>query len=101
MPFHRGSCFAVAAALATVGFSAAARANVSDDFSASANGWTHVGDTTTPPTFNATGGNPGGYISINDVAAGQGDFFVAPAAYLGNDSAYVNGNISLDLLLSN
>jgi hypothetical protein len=78
----------------------AAGADVKDTFDTDNGGWTHVGDSTTPPTFNATGGNPGGYISIFDLAQGAGDFFVAPAKYLGNQSGAVNQTLALDLLLS-
>jgi hypothetical protein len=78
----------------------AAGGDVTDTFDSNNGGWTHVGDSTTPPTFNATGGNPGGYISIFDLAQGQGDFFVAPAKYLGNQSGALNQTLALDLLLS-
>lgn len=78
-----------------------ASADVSDTFGSDNGGWTHIGDNTIPPAFNATGGNPGGYISISDPANGQGDFFVAPAKYLGNQSGALNQTLSFDLLLSN
>jgi hypothetical protein len=76
------------------------RADVSDTFSTDNGGWGHVGDSTTPPTFNATGGNPGGYISIFDLAEGSGDFMVAPAKYLGNQSGALNQTLQFDILLS-
>ena len=77
-----------------------ARADVSDNFSTDADGWTHVGDSVTAPAFSSTGGNPGGFISVSDLANGVGDFFVAPAKYLGNDSAFAGGTLSWDILLS-
>ena len=78
-----------------------AGANVTDSFSADNGGWTRVGDNTIAPAFHATGGNPGGYVSIDDPANGTGDFFVAPAKYLGNQSAALNQTLSFDLLLTN
>jgi hypothetical protein len=49
---------------------------------------------TTAPTFHATGGNPGGYISTTD--PDNGDFmFSAPAKFLGNQSGA--GLLSYDL----
>jgi hypothetical protein len=78
-----------------------ARADVSDSFSTDNGNWTHTGDTVTPPAFHATGGNPGGYITIDDSANGTGDFFIAPARYLGNQSSALNQTLSFDLLLSN
>ena len=49
---------------------------------------------TTAPTFNATGGNPGGYISTTD--PDSGDFmFSAPSKFLGNQTGA--GLLSYDL----
>ena len=71
-----------------------------DTFDTSANGWTHApgGDPDTTVTFSATGGNPGGCIVLNDAAEGAFDFFNAPAKYLGNDSGYLNGSFSFQLM---
>lgn len=47
------------------------------------------------PTYNATGGNPGGYISSTDPDAG--DFtFSAPSQFLGNQSGSVGQTLSYD-----
>jgi hypothetical protein len=78
-----------------------ASADVSDSFSTDNGGWTRIGDNTIAPAFHATGGNPGGYVTIDDPANGIGDFFVAPAKYLGNQSGALNQTLSFDLLLSN
>lgn len=48
------------------------------------------------PTFSATGGNPGGYISQSDPDGG--DFtFSAPASYLGNQIAAFGSTLSYDI----
>jgi Laminin B (Domain IV)/PEP-CTERM motif len=73
--------------------SSAARADVISRFDSSAEGWSVVSFTslqaasysllsTVAPAFNATGGNPGGFISTAD--PDNGDFtFAAPSAFLG------------------
>ena len=78
-----------------------ASADITDTFSTDSANWQHVGDNTTPPTYNATGGNPGGYISITDPANGTADYFVAPAKYLGNQSGSIGKTLSFDIHLSN
>ncbi len=77
-----------------------ARANVTDTFDTSASGWTHApgGDPGTTVMFSATGGDPGGCIVLTDAGAGAFDFFNAPAKYLGNDSGYLNGSFSFELM---
>ncbi|MBI5766901.1 MAG: IPT/TIG domain-containing protein [Verrucomicrobia bacterium] len=77
------------------------------DFATGASGWTVASLSaltsnnysvvgTYAPTYTATGGNPGGFISSTDPDGG--DFmFSAPAAFLGNKSAYVGGTLSYDL----
>jgi hypothetical protein len=76
------------------------------DFRTGAEGWQVVSFTnlttddfsikaTYDPTFNATGGNPGGYISTVD--QDNGDLtFSAPAKFLGNDSGATG--LSYDLI---
>lgn len=47
-------------------------------------------------TWSATGGNPGGHVSIVD-PSGFWIYFSAPAAYLGNQSAAYGGSLSFDI----
>jgi len=51
-------------------------------------------------TFNASGGNPGGYISKQD-PDGNWQYFNAPAAFLGNQSSAIGGSLSFDELIIN
>ena len=51
-------------------------------------------------TYNATGGNPGGYISKQD-PDGNWQYFVAPAAFLGDQSAAIGNDLTFDELIIN
>ncbi len=75
-------------------FSAAA---VTSTFSTDSEGWTAAGDVASPVTWLATGGNPGGHISIIDAVTGGTTYFVAPAAYLGDKSTAIGSNLTFDL----
>ena len=66
-------------------------------FNTSAQGWTAVGDTASPVTFMATGGNPGGYVTVDDSATGGVMYWQAPAAFLGDKSAAYKGILRFDL----
>lgn len=68
-------------------------------FDSGLEGWTkHTpSDPNTNVTWYASGGNPGGYIRLNDAAQGVADWFAAPAAFKGNKSAYYNGKLQFDL----
>ena len=59
-------------------------------------GWTIAGDGT-GPAYVAVGGNPGGYITTTDAGAGSIAYFVAPAKFLGNQSAALGGTLTFDL----
>lgn len=67
-------------------------------FDNDADGWTGLqpGGTTPTVTWHATGGNPGGHISMLDPSAGS-IRFVAPAKFHGDMSCAFNGTISRDL----
>ena len=83
-----------------------ARGTTVSDFNANDEGWRVVSFTnlttdnfavfaTYTPTFNLTGGNPGGYISTTD--QDNGDLtFSAPAKFLGNESGATG--LSYDLI---
>jgi alkaline phosphatase D len=51
-------------------------------------------------THHATGGNPGGYISVDDLELGMTWFFLAPAKFLGNQSAAFGGSLQFDLSMA-
>lgn len=86
-----------------------AHAQVSSTFDADADGWEaatypvrgpYDAPVATPPlTYRADGGNPGGYIEIedpdNDVV-----FWRAPAAFIGDQGGMYGGMLSFDLLNS-
>jgi hypothetical protein len=50
---------------------------------------------TYPVTYNASGGNPGGYISSTDPSSNN-FLFAAPAKFLGNQTAAYGGSLQLD-----
>lgn len=66
-------------------------------FDIDAEGWSAVGDIASPATFSAAGGNPGGYISIDDAVTGGTTYFVAPAKFLGDQSASYATPFTFDL----
>lgn len=90
-----------------VGFLLAAGAGyaqISSTFNANAQGWTTPNDADGTIGYSATGGNPGGMVFGNPfvIVLGAGSLyvpfnFVAPAAYLGNRSAYYNGTLRYDI----
>lgn len=67
------------------------------DFSIGDDGWKAEGDSEGPLTWQANGGNPGGHVSIDDLTIGGVTFFVAPAKFLGNQSAALGSNLTFDL----
>jgi hypothetical protein len=74
----------------------------SSTFDANAEGWQLENDATTAPNpiYSSSGGLPGGAIEGIDVQTGGVWRFVAPATYLGNDSAAYGGLLSYDLLFT-
>jgi len=77
---------------------------VRTEFSGDAGGWLVADidqtlfsvDSTFPPTYLSTGGNPDGHISQLD-PSGLAYTFAAPAGYLGNKEAYYRGTLNYDL----
>jgi hypothetical protein len=93
---------AAAALIALVG--PASAASVSSTFDTDAEGWgvgnirsnlSTAPDQSNPPTYTATGGNPGGYISTTDTQDIVA--FLAPSKFLGDDSAFLGGELTFDL----
>ncbi|MBI4695734.1 MAG: hypothetical protein HY749_17150 [Gammaproteobacteria bacterium] len=90
----------------------AAAATSGSDFTLGAEGWTAVAvandltlvtpiydlpTTADPPVvYVATGGNPGGRITVTDPNA-DWTHFVAPATFLGNQAALFGGSLSYDM----
>ncbi|HEY8937437.1 MAG TPA: FG-GAP-like repeat-containing protein, partial [Cyclobacteriaceae bacterium] len=84
-----------------------AKAQITSDFSSSADGWSTIvigASQSYTPTFNSTGGNPGGYISVELSSAlptpyyfYADRYFDAPAKFLGNHSLSYNKTLTFDL----
>lgn len=77
-------------------------ADVVSDFSSGSEGWLIIGDNA--GEWDPTGGNPGGALSINDLATGQVNIASAPSKFLGNWYAVYNGvldSISFDVWFVN
>lgn len=73
-------------------------AQISSTFDSNADGWTASDSQTGPaPAYEASGGNPGGFISVIDAVAGTATYFNAPAKFLGNRSSYHGGILAFDL----
>ncbi len=66
------------------------------NFETSTEGWTTTGDAH-PPTWTATGGNPGGYLRIVDVGDGRLWTYSAPAKFLCDQSHAMGGVLSFDI----
>jgi hypothetical protein len=76
----------------------ASAGSVSSTFDTDAEGWgvgnirsnlSTAPDPSNPPTYNATGGNPSGYISTTDTEDIVA--FLAPGKFLGNDVGFIGG----------
>ncbi|MBI1768564.1 MAG: VCBS repeat-containing protein [Bacteroidetes bacterium] len=83
------------------------KAQLVSDFSVDADGWSSIvvsAGQSYAPTYNATGGNPGGYLSV-DLSSSlptpyyfyADRYFGAPAKFLGNKSFSYNQNLTFDL----
>ena len=71
---------------------------VSSTFDTDTEGWVVTGDATSAnPNYVATGGNPGGYVSADDTAAGGVWVWSAPAKFLGDQSGSYGRTLSFDL----
>ena len=90
-----GSLLCCLAVLA--GAAPAAMSDVVSTFDSDDEGWVVEGDTVAPATYVATGGNPDGFISVTDSAAGGVMYWSAPAKFLGDVSAAYGNSLSFDL----
>ena len=82
-----------------VASSHAAAANLAaSTFNSNIDGWAVQGDSTTvAPSHVASGGSPGGYITITDSAAGGVMYWLAPAKFRGDRSAAYGGRLKFSL----
>lgn len=100
---------ALAALLCAAASAPVAAAAVSSSFDTDADGWTATSfaDTATiftspplatgiAPSFDAAGGDPGGFISVTDPDDGW-TYFVAPVKYLGDQSDKLGGALIFSL----
>jgi hypothetical protein len=71
---------------------------ITSTFDTDTEGWTAQGDVVGTIHWLATGGNPGGHVSIDDQTAGGVTYFVAPAAFLGDKSAALGSDLRFDLM---
>src|SRR5262245_55269641 len=79
--------------------SVTARGSIVSTFDLDADGWTHSpgGDPLSTVAWSATGGNPGGSLTLQDQAAGNNDYWRAPAKFLGNFSSSYGLTFSFDV----
>jgi Laminin B (Domain IV) len=66
-------------------------------FDSGAEGWSAQGDVEGTIQWSSTGGNPGGHILIDDQTTGGVTYFIAPAAFRGNQSGALGTNLTFDL----
>lgn len=74
---------------------AAPAAIIESRFDASVEGWTATNVVAGSPAHVASGGNPGGYLFI-DNNEGSVAYVSAPAPFLGNLTAFIGGTLSFD-----
>ena len=84
-------------ATASLAFFASSAFAVSSTFDTGVEGWTGIGDVAAPLSWSGTGGNPGGNVSLVDSVAGGTTYFLAPAAFLGNQSGAIGTSLTFDL----
>lgn len=71
---------------------------ITSTFDTDTEGWIVTGDATSAnPNYVATGGNPGGYVSADDTAAGGVWVWAAPPKFLGDQSDSFGKTLSFDL----
>jgi hypothetical protein len=77
--------------------------NVCSYFEKNDEGWKVTGDVknaSAQPDYNATGGNPGGFLSATDETTGGIWYWNAPAKFLGAKKRALNKKLSFDLMQS-
>ena len=68
------------------------------DFETGLDGWVKAAgsDAGSSLVWVTTGGNPGGFLRVNEAAQGAVDRISAPAAFVGDKSAFVGGTFQVD-----
>ena len=107
-PVWRATRRATALAVVAIGLAAApsaAATSVSSTFNTDHEAWGHmatscsngngVGQLT--PSWQAAGGNPGGFVRIVAPSEGNWSYYYAPMKFRGNQSAFAGGTLSFDL----
>ena len=94
------SITATAALLLSLSTAQVSAATIVSDFNSGADGWTafDAGTNDYHSNWQNAGGNPGGYLQgfETDPQGGTG-YYIAPAKFLGNLSAYAGGTLSWDI----
>lgn len=85
-------------ALLTAAALASTAGATTSSFEAGSEAWTVLGDAEGPLSWAATGGNPGGHVTIDDATQGGITYFVAPADYRGDRSAALGSLLRFDLM---
>ena len=88
--------FLAVLSLTNLSFSNAASIVLESTFDNGDEGWGIRGDGTNF-TYHASGGNPGGFISVEDRGLGETWFFLAPDTWAGDWTSYIGGILSFDL----
>ncbi|HET9054745.1 MAG TPA: laminin B domain-containing protein, partial [Cyclobacteriaceae bacterium] len=74
------------------------QAQITSTFDTDDEGWTAIDNQAGPlPAYVNTGGNPGGFIRVEDGVQGTATYFAAPDKFLGNRSDYYGGTLQFDL----
>ncbi len=81
-------------AVASVANTSRASAPISSTFDTGLDGWTASGPGT--PSYQSSGGNPGGYMDMLRFAVAPDTLAVAPSKFTGNLSSYDGATISFD-----
>jgi hypothetical protein len=101
MEFHMAKCIVATAALAlSLSTAPVSAATIVSDFNSGTDGWTAFDAVTNDYSANwqNSGGNPGGYLQgLETNALGGTGYYIAPAKFLGNLSAYAGGTLSWDI----
>lgn len=77
-------------ALFAIATAAPLDAQVISTFDTDLDGWRIIGDNSA--LWQATGGNPGGCLDVNDLAVGSTNYASAPSKFLGNWSAFTTAD---------
>ncbi|MGJ3242089.1 MAG: laminin B domain-containing protein [Opitutales bacterium] len=90
-------CLLIAGVLSFLFVSTAGGAILST-FDSDDEGWRAVGDSaSSDPDWLSSGGNPGGYVEVEDSVVGGVWYWSAPSKFLGDRSSFLGNTLSFDL----